>query len=143
MKAKAAVQAASLSIEKVEAKPVTRNPQAPFTTSTLQQEASRKLGFSASQTMQTSIASNYGDDYLPGQHRVYKSKAKNAQEAHEAIRPTSFTRTPESLSLQGDQKKLYALIWKRAMSSQMASAKTQSPRRRRKRYNPTARQSGR
>jgi len=70
-----------------------------------------------------SIASNYGDDYLPGQHRVYKSKAKNAQEAHEAIRPTSFARTPDSLPLQGDQKKLYALIWKRAMASQMASAK--------------------
>jgi DNA topoisomerase-1 len=161
LKAKAAVEAATLSIEKVEAKPLSRNPQAPFTTSTMQQEASRKLGFSASQTMQTaqrlyegidiggettglitymrtdgvsmigeaisdcraSIATNYGDNYLPGQHRVYKSKAKNAQEAHEAIRPTSFSRTPDSLPLQGDQKRLYELIWKRAMASQMASAK--------------------
>jgi len=69
------------------------------------------------------ITSEYGDDYLPDQHRVYKSKAKNAQEAHEAIRPTSFTRTPASLKLSGDMKKLYELIWKRAMSSQMASAK--------------------
>lgn len=160
LKAKAAVEAADLSIESVEAKPITRNPYPPFTTSTLQQDASRKLGFSATQTMQTAqrlyegidiggettglitymrtdgismvgeaisdcraaIASNYGDKYLPGQHRVYISKAKNAQEAHEAIRPTSFSRTPESLRLQGDQKKLYELIWKRAMASQMESA---------------------
>ncbi len=161
MKAKAAVEAANLSIVSVQAKPVTRNPQPPFMTSTLQQEASRKLGFSATQTMRTAqqlyegvdiggettglitymrtdgismigeaisdcraaIASNYGDTYLPGQHRVYKSKAKNAQEAHEAIRPTSFARTPDSLKLSGDMKKLYELIWKRAMASQMASAK--------------------
>ena len=69
------------------------------------------------------IGSEFGDDYLPGQHREYKSKAKNAQEAHEAIRPTSFSRTPSSLKLTGDMKKLYDLIWKRAMASQMASAK--------------------
>ena len=161
MKAKAAVTAANLSITKVEAKPLTRNPSAPFMTSTLQQEASRKLGFSATQTMQTAqrlyegvdiggettglitymrtdgismvgeaisdcrgtITSEFGDDYLPAQHRVYKSKAKNAQEAHEAIRPTSFSRTPASLKLTGDMKKLYELIWKRAMASQMSSAK--------------------
>ena len=161
MKAKAAVTAANLSITKVEAKPLTRNPSAPFMTSTLQQEASRKLGFSATQTMQTAqrlyegvdiggettglitymrtdgismvgeaisdcratIQSEYGESYLPAQHRVYKSKAKNAQEAHEAIRPTGFGRTPDSLNLTGDMKKLYALIWKRAMASQMASAK--------------------
>ena len=160
-KAKAAVDAAKLSVVSVEAKPLTRNPQAPFMTSTMQQEASRKLGFSATQTMRTAqmlyegvdiggettglitymrtdgismigeaisdcratIESEFGDDYLPGQHRVYKTKAKNAQEAHEAIRPTSFGRTPDSLKLSGDMKKLYDLIWKRAMSSQMASAK--------------------
>ena len=161
MKAKAAVTAANLSITKVEAKPLTRNPSAPFMTSTLQQEASRKLGFSATQTMQTAqrlyegvdiggettglitymrtdgismvgeaisdcratIQSEYGESYLPAQHRVYKSKAKNAQEAHEAIRPTGFGRTPDSLNLTGDMKKLYELIWKRAMASQMSSAK--------------------
>ena len=161
MAAKAAVDAASLSVVSVEAKPLTRNPQAPFMTSTMQQEASRKLGFSATQTMRTAqklyegvdiggettglitymrtdgismigeaisecratIGSEFGDEYLPGQHREYKSKAKNAQEAHEAIRPTSFTRTPDSLKLSGDMKKLYELIGKRAMSSQMASAK--------------------
>ena len=161
MKAKAAVTAANLSITKVEAKPLTRNPSAPFMTSTLQQEASRKLGFSATQTMQTAqrlyegvdiggettglitymrtdgismvgeaisdcratIQSKYGESYLPAQHRVYKTKAKNAQEAHEAIRPTGFGRTPDSLNLTGDMKKLYELIWKRAMASQMSSAK--------------------
>jgi len=161
MAAKAAVDAADLSVISVVAKPLTRNPQAPFMTSTMQQEASRKLGFSATQTMRTAqmlyegvdiggettglitymrtdgismigeaisdcratIGTEFGDDYLPGQHRVYKSKAKNAQEAHEAIRPTSFSRTPASLNLNGDMKKLYELIWKRAMSSQMASAK--------------------
>jgi len=160
-KAKAAVDAAKLSVVSVVAKPLTRNPQAPFMTSTLQQEASRKLGFSATQTMRTAqmlyegvdiggettglitymrtdgismigeaisecratIGSEFGDEYLPGQHRVYKSKAKNAQEAHEAIRPTSFGRTPGSLKLSGDMKKLYELIWKRAMASQMSSAK--------------------
>ena len=161
MRAKAAVAAANLSITKVEAKPLTRNPSAPFMTSTLQQEASRKLGFSATQTMQTAqrlyegvdiggettglitymrtdgismvgeaisdcratIQSEYGESYLPAQHRVYKTKAKNAQEAHEAIRPTGFGRTPDSLNLSGDMKKLYELIWKRAMASQMSSAK--------------------
>lgn len=160
-KAKAAVEAAKLSITNVEARPLTRNPSAPFMTSTLQQEASRKLGFSATQTMQTAqrlyegvdiggettglitymrtdgismigeaisdcratIKNEYGESYLPGQHREYKSKAKNAQEAHEAIRPTSFSRTPDSLRLSGDMKKLYELIWKRAMASQMSSAK--------------------
>jgi DNA topoisomerase-1 len=159
--AEAKVKAASLSIKSVEAKPLTRNPYPPFTTSTMQQEASSKLGFSATRTMQTAqklyegvnigsetvglitymrtdgvsmvgeavsdcrstIASNYGDDYLPASARMYKSKAKNAQEAHEAIRPTGFGRTPSSLNLSGDEKKLYELIWKRATASQMASAK--------------------
>ena len=155
------VRSASLSVTSVEAKPLTRNPQPPFTTSTLQQEASRKLGFSATRTMQTAqklyeginigsetvglitymrtdgvgmvgeavsdcratIGKEYGDSYLPGQARIYKSKAKNAQEAHEAIRPTSFARTPGSLKLSGDEGRLYELIWKRATASQMASAK--------------------
>ena len=161
LKAKDALASSKLSVTSIESKPITRNPQAPFMTSTLQQEASRKLGFSATQTMRTaqmlyegvdiggettglitymrtdgismigeaisdcraSIEENFGEKYLPGQHRVYKTKAKNAQEAHEAIRPTSFSRTPESLSLSGDMKKLYELIWKRTMASQMSAAK--------------------
>ncbi|MGB3457538.1 MAG: type I DNA topoisomerase [Litorimonas sp.] len=159
--AESKVKAASLSIKSVEAKPVTRNPQPPFMTSTLQQEASRKLGFSATRTMQTAqklyeginigsetvglitymrtdgismvgeavsdcratIGKEYGDNYLPGSARIYKSKAKNAQEAHEAIRPTGFSRIPGTLPLSGDEAKLYELIWKRAVASQMASAK--------------------
>ena len=161
MAAKAAVESADLSVASVEAKPVTRNPQAPFTTSTMQQEASRKLGFSATRTMQTAqrlyegvdiggetvglitymrtdgvsmvgeaisdcrgtIQNEFGADYLPQSPRKYSSKAKNAQEAHEAVRPTGFSRTPGSLGLSGDMAKLYDLIWKRAMASQMASAK--------------------
>ena len=159
--AKASVESAKLSISSVVAKPISRNPPAPFTTSTMQQDASRRLGFSATRTMQTAqklyegidiggettglitymrtdgvsmvgeaidecrkvIGENYGADYTPEKARVYTSKAKNAQEAHEAVRPTSFARTPESLKLPGDLGKLYALIWKRAMASQMASAK--------------------
>ena len=159
--AKRAVESADLSVSKVEAKPVTRNPSAPFTTSTLQEEASRKLGFSATRTMQTAqrlyegidiggettglitymrtdgvsmvgeaisdcrgtILEEFGDSYLPQSPRKYSSKAKNAQEAHEAVRPTSFARTPGSLKLSGDEAKLYDLIWKRAVASQMASAK--------------------
>ncbi len=158
--AKAAVDAASLKIATVEAKPVKRRPYAPFTTSTLQQDASRRLGFSASRTMQTAqklyegvsvegetvglitymrtdsismvgeavndaratILAVYGDNYCPDKPRVFKSKSKNAQEAHEAIRPTSFMRHPGKLGLKGDQQKLYDLIWKRAMASQMADA---------------------
>jgi DNA topoisomerase-1 len=159
--AKQAVEAASLSVNSVVAKPVTRNPYPPFMTSSLQQEASRKLGFSATRTMQTAqklyegvniggettglitymrtdgidmvgeavtearsmITNKFGNDYLPEKPRVYKSKAKNAQEAHEAIRPTSFTRSPDSISLSGDMEKLYKLIWNRATASQMSSAK--------------------
>ena len=158
--ARDAVKAASLSVTSVEAKPVKRNPQPPFTTSTLQQEASRKLGFSSTRTMQTAqklyegidiggetvglitymrtdgvsmvgeaitearsaISNKYGDKYVPSSPRVYKTKAKNAQEAHEAIRPTSFTRSPDALKLSGDQAKLYQLIWNRATASQMATA---------------------
>jgi DNA topoisomerase-1 len=159
--AKAKVDAAALSVASVVAKPVSRNPYPPFMTSSLQQEASRKLGFSATRTMQTAqklyegvdiggetvglitymrtdgvdmvgeavtearsmISNKYGADYLPEKPRVYKSKAKNAQEAHEAIRPTSFTRSPDALNLSGDMEKLYALIWNRATASQMTSAR--------------------
>ena len=158
--ARDAVKAASLSITSVTAKPVKRNPLPPYTTSTLQQDASGRLGFSATRTMQTAqklyegidiggetvglitymrtdgvsmvgeaisearstIKNKFGDKYLPEKIRIYKTKAKNAQEAHEAIRPTSFTRTPKDLNLTGDQAKLYELIWNRAMASQMATA---------------------
>ncbi|MBL4854185.1 MAG: type I DNA topoisomerase [Robiginitomaculum sp.] len=158
--ARDAVKAASLSITSVIAKPVKRNPLPPYTTSTLQQDASGRLGFSATRTMQTAqklyegidiggetvglitymrtdgvsmvgeaisearstIKNKFGDKYVPEKVRIYKSKAKNAQEAHEAIRPTSFTRTPADLNLSGDQAKLYELIWNRAMASQMATA---------------------
>ncbi|PHS38439.1 MAG: DNA topoisomerase I [Robiginitomaculum sp.] len=155
-----AVKAASLSVTSVIAKPVKRNPLPPYTTSTLQQDASGRLGFSATRTMQTAqklyegidiggetvglitymrtdgvsmvgeaisearstIKNKFGGKYVPETVRIYKSKAKNAQEAHEAIRPTSFTRTPADLNLSGDQAKLYELIWNRAMASQMATA---------------------
>ncbi|MDJ0947808.1 MAG: type I DNA topoisomerase [Alphaproteobacteria bacterium] len=149
-------------VAKVERKQARRNPQPPFTTSTLQQEASRKLGFSASHTMRVAqrlyegvdvggetvglitymrtdsvnlakeamsairgmIGREYGNDYLPDAPRTYKTKAKAAQEAHEAIRPTDVTRRARDLpaSLDGDQVKLYRLIWQRAVASQMASA---------------------
>lgn len=160
-KAEATVKAALLKIASVEAKPVKRRPYAPFTTSTLQQDASRKLGFSATRTMQVAqklyegialkgetvglitymrtdgismvgeaindaratILAEFGDTYCPPKPRMYKNKAKNAQEAHEAIRPTSFMRHPDRLGLSGDQHKLYSLIWKRAMASQMEDAR--------------------
>jgi DNA topoisomerase-1 len=161
-RAKAAIEAQSFSIGSVESKPVKRNPSPPFITSTLQQEASRKLGFNAKRTMQLAqglyegadiggdtvglitymrtdgidmapegiaearevIGGKYGARYVPGAARVYVSKAKNAQEAHEAIRPTSFARTPEEVAryIDGDAAKLYELIWKRAIASQMESA---------------------
>ncbi|MEL6379741.1 MAG: type I DNA topoisomerase, partial [Pseudomonadota bacterium] len=163
--AKAAVEAAAFSVASVEAKPSRRNPPPPFTTSTMQQEASRKLGFNAARTMRTAqrlyegidiggettglitymrtdgidmapeavtdvrhaIGDNFGKDYLPETPRVYKSKAKNAQEAHECVRPTSFLRRPESLKgLDQDQFKLYELIWKRAMASQMENARLEN-----------------
>ncbi|MEM9494767.1 MAG: type I DNA topoisomerase [Pseudomonadota bacterium] len=161
MGAKKAVEAADFTVSSVEAKPGKRNPPPPFTTSTLQQEAARKLGFNAQRTMRTAqrlyegidiggettglitymrtdgvdmapeaianarstIGGAFGDKYVPEKPRVYKTKAKNAQEAHECIRPTSFARTPDKLrNLDEDQWKLYGLIWKRAMASQMASA---------------------
>ncbi len=150
----AALRSGDYRVVSVEAKPIRRNPPPPFTTSTLQQEASRKLGFAAARTMQVAqrlyedghitymrtdgvdvapealtatravIAKNYGDRYLPEKPRHYQVKAKNAQEAHEAIRPTELSRTPDSLrgSLEGEQARLYDLIWKRMVASQMASA---------------------
>ena len=148
--ARLAVEAGHFSVESVETKPVTRNPQPPFTTSTLQQEAARKLGFSASHTMRIAqnlyedgaitymrtdgvqmdgsaisaargaIANRYDAGYLPDKPRVYQTKAKNAQEAHEAIRPTDFNRDKVG---SGDHARLYDLIYKRALASQMASAR--------------------
>ena len=149
MRAKAAVEAGAFTVESVETKPHRRNPQPPFTTSTLQQEAARKLGFSASQTMRVAqtlyeagaitymrtdgvqmdpsaisacrkaISDRYDGHYLPEQPRHYSTKAKNAQEAHEAIRPTDFSMDRYG---SGDEARLYDLIFKRAMASQMASA---------------------
>jgi DNA topoisomerase-1 len=159
--ARAAVQAASFTVASVEKKPARRSPPPPFTTSTLQQEASRKLGFSAQRTMQAAqklyegvdiggetvglitymrtdgvqsapealaeargvIANLYGQDYVPESARIYKVKAKNAQEAHEAIRPTSLERNPGRLRLESDLGRLYELIWKRMLASQMESAR--------------------
>jgi DNA topoisomerase-1 len=151
-RAKDLVEAASFSIASVEAKPTKRNPAAPFTTSTMQQEASRKIGFAAKRTMQAAqrlyeaglitymrtdgidmapeavmacrdeIKSRYGERFVPSSPRMYKSKQKNAQEAHECIRPTDFSRHPDDQRLQEDEAKLYRLIWRRAVACQMASA---------------------
>ena len=148
--ARLAVETGNFSVESVETKPVTRNPQPPFTTSTLQQEAARKLGFSASHTMRIAqglyedgaitymrtdgvqmdhsaisaarktISDRFDSGYLPEKPRVYQTKAKNAQEAHEAIRPTDFSKDKAG---SGDHGRLYDLIYKRAMASQMASAR--------------------
>ncbi|WP_306045928.1 type I DNA topoisomerase [Nioella sp. MMSF_3534] len=149
-----AVSSRALSVASVEAKPSTRNPSAPFMTSTLQQEASRKFGFGARQTMNAAqrlyeaghitymrtdgidmapeavsaardaIKDRYGAEYLPGSPRIYKNKAKNAQEAHECIRPTDMSKDPASLRVsEADQKKLYDLIWKRTIASQMEAAR--------------------
>lgn len=156
------LNSASFSIGSVEAKPQRRNPQPPFTTSTMQQEASRKLGFAAARTMQiaqklyegisiggetvglitymrtdgvqiapeavqaarSTIAKSFGDRYLPEKPRHYHTKAKNAQEAHEAIRPTELSRHPKDVAsyLDPDQARLYELVWKRTIASQMESA---------------------
>ncbi|MDO8799555.1 type I DNA topoisomerase [Phenylobacterium sp.] len=159
--AKAAVDGATLKVASVEKKPARRSPAPPFTTSTLQQEAARKLGFSTQRTMQAAqklyegidiggetvglitymrtdgvqsapealdearevIAGVYGKEYVPEAARIYKTKAKNAQEAHEAIRPTSLTRNPGSLRLESDLGRLYELIWKRMIASQMEAAR--------------------
>ncbi|HEY8254962.1 MAG TPA: type I DNA topoisomerase [Rhizomicrobium sp.] len=161
-RALAAIKAQRFSVGSVEAKPVKRNPSPPFKTSTLQQEASRKLGFNAKRTMQIAqglyegveidgdttglitymrtdgitmvaeaiteardvIGKKYGARYVPSGPRVYANNNTTAQEAHEAVRPTSFARTPESVAryIDGDAAKLYELIWKRAVASQMESA---------------------
>ena len=159
---KQALDTATFSVTSVEAKPVKRHPQPPFTTSTLQQEASRKLGFAPAHTMRVAqrlyegvdiggetiglitymrtdgvqianeaitevrnvIQSDYGARYVPSSPRRYETKAKNAQEAHEAIRPTDLTRKPSETRryLDADQAKLYELIWLRTVASQMESA---------------------
>ena len=148
--ARAAVEAGRFSVASVETKPLTRNPPPPFTTSTLQQEAARKLGFSATHTMRlaqalyedgaitymrtdgvqmdgsaisaarNAIAQRYDAGYVPDKPRQYQTKAKNAQEAHEAIRPTDFSKDRAG---GGDHARLYDLIFKRALASQMASAR--------------------
>jgi len=149
-----AVTSRALTVQSVEAKPGSRNPSAPFMTSTLQQEASRKFGFGARATMNAAqrlyeaghitymrtdgidmapeavmaardaIKTMYGADYVPASPRMYKNKAKNAQEAHECIRPTEMMASPEKLKLtDADQRRLYDLIWKRTIASQMAAAK--------------------
>jgi DNA topoisomerase I len=150
------------SVREVERKQVRRNPPPPFTTSTLQQEASRKLGMTASRTMRIAqrlyegvdiegdavglitymrtdgvslsneaidavrrlIGEDYGDRYRPDEARIYRTQAKNAQEAHEAIRPTDMFRRPNQVTrhLDDEQRRLYELIWKRAVASQMSTA---------------------
>ena len=160
--AKAAVEADAFTVASVERKRVKRHPPAPFTTSTLQQEASRKLGMGAQATMRCAqqlyegvdlggetvglitymrtdgvqmareaimairehVGATYGVDYVPAIAREYSSKAKNAQEAHEAVRPTDVSRTPSSVAryLNAEQHRLYELVWKRAVASQMQSA---------------------
>ena len=146
------IEGGQFNVANVEKKPTKRNPYAPFTTSSLQQDASSRLGLSPSRTMQIAqrlyedglitymrtdavqmapegiamarsvIGKYFGEEYLPEKARIYQTKAKNAQEAHEAIRPTDMFKRPESLNLDADQAKLYGLIWKRTLASQMASA---------------------
>ena len=148
--AKATVEAGRFTVSSVETKPFAKNPPPPFTTSTLQQEAARKLGFAASHTMRVAqslyedglitymrtdgvdmaeeaisaarraIANRYDGGFVPDKPRRYTSKAKNAQEAHEAIRPTDFGK---SRAASGDHARLYELIYNRALASQMASAR--------------------
>ena len=143
---------AKFQIEKIEKKEVKRNPLPPFTTSTLQQTAGQQLHFSSQRTMSLAqglyekglisyhrtdslnlsqealssaekfIIKNFGKKYWPGSPRRYKTKSKGAQEAHEAIRPTNVEKTPEKLKLEGSQVKLYELIWKRFLASQMNQA---------------------
>ncbi len=161
-RAKEAVEAGAFRVATVERKRTRRNPPPPFTTSTLQQEASRKLGFRAQATMRLAqhlyegvdldgetvglitymrtdgvqmareailairehVRDGFGPNYLPPAPREYTARAKNAQEAHEAIRPTDVARTPAAVAkhLTADQRELYELVWKRAVASQMASA---------------------
>ncbi|HLA20887.1 MAG TPA: type I DNA topoisomerase [Pseudolabrys sp.] len=159
---KQALEGASFSVAAVEAKPARRNPPPPFTTSTMQQEASRKLGFAPAIAMRLAqrlyegveidgettglitymrtdgidmapeaiadiramIGMNYGKEYVPGAPRTYHNKSKNAQEAHEAVRPTDPHRAPDQVAkyVDRDQARLYELIWNRAVASQMESA---------------------
>ncbi|MBY5931872.1 type I DNA topoisomerase [Tateyamaria omphalii] len=152
--AQQAITSRALKIQSVEAKPASRNPSAPFMTSTLQQEASRKFGMGARQTMSAAqrlyeaghitymrtdgidmapeavqnardaIKDRYGADYVPSSPRMYKNKAKNAQEAHECIRPTDMAKDAASLKIMDDdQRKLYDLIWKRTLACQMEGAR--------------------
>ena len=146
------IEAGQFNVSSVEKKPTKRNPYAPFTTSSLQQDASSRLGLSPSRTMQIAqrlyedglitymrtdavqmapegiemarsvIGKYFGEEYLPEKARIYQTKAKNAQEAHEAIRPTDMFKRPENLNLDADQAKLYGLIWRRTLASQMKSA---------------------
>ncbi len=165
MEIKSMLEASGLVVEKIESKPVRRNPYAPFTTSTMQMDASRKLGFSAKQTMQVAqklyegvdiggetvglitymrtdgvqiapeaipsirnqISKSFSNRHVPEKPRHYSSKTKNAQEAHEAIRPTEISRHPKDMAQYLDEQglKLYDLIWKRTISSQMASAEVE------------------
>ncbi|MCV2871880.1 type I DNA topoisomerase [Defluviimonas sp. WL0050] len=148
-----AITSRDLTVKSVEAKPANRNPYAPFMTSTLQQEASRKFGMGAKACMSAAqrlyeaghitymrtdgidmapeavmaardeIKRRFGADYVPDSPRMYKNKAKNAQEAHECIRPTDMGMSPDKLKLADDQRKLYDLIWKRTLASQMAAAR--------------------
>ena len=149
-----AVTSRDLRVASVTAKPASRNPWPPFMTSTLQQEASRKFGMGAKICMSTAqrlyeaghitymrtdgidmapeavqearaaIKDRYGDKYVPGSPRIYKNKAKNAQEAHECIRPTDMAKDAEALKLRdADQRKLYDLIWKRTLACQMEAAR--------------------
>ena len=149
-----AVTSRDLTVTSVEAKPANRNPSAPFMTSTLQQEASRKFGMGAKHCMSTAqrlyeagyitymrtdgidmapeavmsardvIKDRYGADYVPKSPRMYKNKAKNAQEAHECIRPTDMAVSPDKLKIaDSDQRKLYDLIWKRTIAGQMEAAR--------------------
>jgi DNA topoisomerase I len=149
-----AVTSRDLTVQSVEAKPATRNPYPPFMTSTLQQEASRKFGMGAKACMsaaqrlyeagyitymrtdgidmapeaiasaRAAITARFGAPYVPADPRIYKNKAKNAQEAHECIRPTDMNVGPDDVNLsESDQRRLYDLIWKRTIASQMASAR--------------------
>ncbi|MBP0481320.1 type I DNA topoisomerase [Sagittula salina] len=149
-----AIEKRALKVTSVEAKPAARNPSAPFMTSTLQQEASRKFGMGAKATMnaaqrlyeaghitymrtdgidmapeavqacRAAIKDRFGAKYVPDAPRVYKNKAKNAQEAHECIRPTDMTKDAEALRLtDADQRRLYDLIWKRTLACQMEAAR--------------------
>ena len=159
---KAALESGSFTVSSIESKSQRRNPAAPFTTSTLQQEASRKLGFSPRHTMQLAqrlyegvdmggeaeglitymrtdgvqivpeavaaarrvVTKLYGERYVPASPRQYETKAKNAQEAHEAIRPTDFSKEPDKVAryLEDDAARLYKLIWQRTLASQASSA---------------------